>query len=105
MWRIKANLATRTIKESPRIVLLPPSVLLFLASRMIDGVVFLLFSNAARVHFRLLCLFDILLFIALNEQKAEIRIQFKDVPGAIYPHISRNELVIRVQPDEAGKFF
>ncbi|KAI9357276.1 glucose-6-phosphate dehydrogenase, partial [Zopfochytrium polystomum] len=38
---------------------------------------------------------------ALNEQKAEIRIQFTDVAGNIYPSIARNELVIRVQPDEA----
>ncbi|KAI9340653.1 glucose-6-phosphate dehydrogenase [Zopfochytrium polystomum] len=38
---------------------------------------------------------------ALNEQKAEIRIQFTDVPGNIYPSAARNELVIRVQPDEA----
>lgn len=38
---------------------------------------------------------------ALNEQKAEIRIQFKDVTSGLFPQISRNELVIRVQPDEA----
>ena len=49
---------------------------------------------------------------ALNEPKAEIRIQFRDVPGMDYfclkdpshhqqPPISRNELVIRVQPKEA----
>ena len=38
---------------------------------------------------------------ALNEKKAEIRIQFDDVPGMIYKGSSRNELVIRVQPDEA----
>ena len=39
---------------------------------------------------------------ALVEQKAEIRIQFRDVPGNIFPHdVSRNELVIRVQPEEA----
>jgi glucose-6-phosphate 1-dehydrogenase len=39
---------------------------------------------------------------ALNERKAEIRIQFKDVPGNIFSgKVSRNELVIRVQPDEA----
>lgn len=40
---------------------------------------------------------------ALNEQKAEIRIQMRDVPGALFSNISRNELVIRVQPNEAGK--
>ena len=39
--------------------------------------------------------------IALNEQKVEVRIQFRDVAGSIYPNSLRNELVIRVQPDEA----
>ncbi|RKP14440.1 glucose-6-phosphate dehydrogenase [Piptocephalis cylindrospora] len=39
---------------------------------------------------------------ALNDAKAEVRIQFKDVPGNIMPHkIARNELIIRVQPNEA----
>lgn len=41
----------------------------------------------------------------LNEQKAEVRIQFADVPGASIfqpgPEPIRNELVIRVQPNEA----
>lgn len=39
---------------------------------------------------------------ALNERKAEVRIQFKDVPGDIFDgDTHRNELVIRVQPNEA----
>ncbi|XP_078595234.1 glucose-6-phosphate 1-dehydrogenase-like isoform X1 [Branchiostoma floridae x Branchiostoma japonicum] len=39
---------------------------------------------------------------ALNERKAEVRIQFKDVPGDIFGgQCKRNELVIRVQPQEA----
>lgn len=38
---------------------------------------------------------------ALSEQKAEIRIQFKDVANRIYPNAARNELVVRVQPKEA----
>lgn len=39
---------------------------------------------------------------ALNERKAEVRIQFNDVPGDIFDGITkRNELVIRVQPGEA----
>ena len=38
---------------------------------------------------------------ALNEQKAEIRIQFHNVAGSLYPNAARNELVIRVQPNEA----
>mmetsp|Transcript_2719 Transcript_2719/g.4928 ORF Transcript_2719/g.4928 Transcript_2719/m.4928 type:complete len:562 (-) Transcript_2719:2337-4022(-) len=39
----------------------------------------------------------------LSERKAEIRIQFKQVPGGLFPvpHLDTNELVIRVQPDEA----
>ncbi|KAI9187964.1 Glucose-6-phosphate 1-dehydrogenase [Blastocladiella emersonii ATCC 22665] len=40
---------------------------------------------------------------ALNEAKTEVRIQFRDVPGAgMFPSpLSRNELVIRVQPNES----
>jgi len=40
---------------------------------------------------------------ALNERKAEVRVQFRDVSGNIFSdsHIHRNELVIRVQPGEA----
>ncbi|KAH3893861.1 glucose-6-phosphate 1-dehydrogenase-like isoform X2 [Dreissena polymorpha] len=40
---------------------------------------------------------------ALNERKAEVRIQFRDVPGDIFAEgkVKRNELVIRVQPNEA----
>ncbi|XP_043936037.1 glucose-6-phosphate 1-dehydrogenase isoform X1 [Protopterus annectens] len=39
---------------------------------------------------------------ALNERKAEVRLQFCDVPGDIFnQHCKRNELVIRVQPNEA----
>jgi len=40
---------------------------------------------------------------ALNERKAEVRVQFRDVPGNIFDgcEIHRNELVIRVQPGEA----
>ncbi|XP_030748343.1 glucose-6-phosphate 1-dehydrogenase isoform X2 [Sitophilus oryzae] len=39
---------------------------------------------------------------ALNERKAEVRIQFEDVPGDIFDgKPKRNELVIRVQPGEA----
>lgn len=42
-------------------------------------------------------------FIALNERKAEVRIQYRDVSGDIFPDdsLKRNELVIRVQPNEA----
>jgi len=38
---------------------------------------------------------------ALNEAKVEIRLQFKDVTQGIFKDISRNELVIRIQPSEA----
>lgn len=38
----------------------------------------------------------------MNERKAEVRIQFADVPGDIFKGgCKRNELVIRVQPNEA----
>jgi len=38
---------------------------------------------------------------ALNERKAEIRIQFRDVPGQLFANSARNELVIRIQPNES----
>ncbi|TID20374.1 hypothetical protein CANINC_003619 [Pichia inconspicua] len=38
---------------------------------------------------------------ALNEGKVEIRIQFKSVNYGVFKDSARNELVIRVQPDEA----
>lgn len=39
---------------------------------------------------------------ALNERKAEVRIQYRDVPGDIFQgETVRNELVLRVQPGEA----
>ena len=57
-------------------------------------VVFLLFCDDCMI-FRLLSL------TALNERKAEVRIQFQEVPGDIFGgKCKRNELVIRLQPDE-----
>ncbi|KAJ7180107.1 glucose-6-P dehydrogenase [Mycena crocata] len=38
---------------------------------------------------------------ALNEAKVEVRIQFKDVTQGIFQDITRNELIIRIQPSEA----
>lgn len=38
---------------------------------------------------------------ALDEQKVEIRIQFKAVAPGLFTNIGRNELVVRVQPSEA----
>ncbi|XP_008485920.3 glucose-6-phosphate 1-dehydrogenase-like, partial [Diaphorina citri] len=44
----------------------------------------------------------IIFFTALNERKADIRIQYTDVPGDIFEgKTKRNELVMRVQPGEA----
>eukprot|EP01104_Vermistella_antarctica_P020581 TRINITY_DN8859_c0_g1_i1.p1 TRINITY_DN8859_c0_g1~~TRINITY_DN8859_c0_g1_i1.p1 ORF type:complete len:631 (+),score=121.35 TRINITY_DN8859_c0_g1_i1:270-1895(+) len=37
----------------------------------------------------------------LNERKAEIRVQFKPVASNLFPGVARNELVIRVQPEES----
>lgn len=40
---------------------------------------------------------------ALNERKAEVRIQYKEVSGNIFPEgsLKQDELVFRVQPNEA----
>lgn len=38
---------------------------------------------------------------ALDEAKVDIRVQFKDAPDGLFDHFTRNELVIRIQPDEA----
>ncbi|KAG7890446.1 hypothetical protein KL908_004283 [Ogataea polymorpha] len=38
---------------------------------------------------------------ALNEGKVEIRIQFRENSNGMFKDINRNELVIRIQPDEA----
>ncbi len=38
---------------------------------------------------------------ALNEAKVEVRIQFKEVARGIFNDINRNELLIRIQPQEA----
>ncbi|KAI8086451.1 glucose-6-phosphate dehydrogenase [Halteromyces radiatus] len=38
---------------------------------------------------------------ALDAAKVEVRIQFRHVAGNLYKNAARNELVIRVQPDEA----
>ena len=46
-------------------------------------------------------IFRLLSLTALNERKAEVRIQFQEVPGDIFGgKCKRNELVIRLQPDE-----
>lgn len=38
---------------------------------------------------------------ALDQKKAEVRIQFKKPPAELFSDLSPNELVLRVQPDEA----
>ncbi|KAI8369373.1 glucose-6-phosphate dehydrogenase [Radiomyces spectabilis] len=38
---------------------------------------------------------------ALNEAKVEVRVQFRNVAGNLYRGTPRNELVLRIQPDEA----
>jgi glucose-6-phosphate 1-dehydrogenase len=38
---------------------------------------------------------------ALDNKKAEIRIQFKNTSSGLFPNSSRNELVLRVQPNES----
>ncbi|XP_055881861.1 glucose-6-phosphate 1-dehydrogenase-like isoform X1 [Biomphalaria glabrata] len=62
------------------------TVVLFVKNERWDGVPFILRCGKA-----------------LNERKAEVRVQFRDVAGDIFPsgEVKRNELVIRVQPSEA----
>ncbi|KAJ1770252.1 Glucose-6-phosphate 1-dehydrogenase [Coemansia sp. RSA 1824] len=38
---------------------------------------------------------------ALNEAKMLIRIQYKDMPNALFPNLARNELVLQVSPKES----
>lgn len=56
-----------------------------------------------RFNFDWLCCSLLCVVSALNERKAEVRVQFKDTPGNIFDPGSarRNELVIRLQPNEA----
>ena len=59
------------------------------------------FIKQMNLYFLNLFHFVHIYILALNEKKAEIRIQFKDVPGDIFEgKCSRNELVIRLQPKE-----
>jgi glucose-6-phosphate 1-dehydrogenase len=70
-----------------------------------EGVPFILKAGKGALLFRFTrCSFRLTLDLtskALNEQKTEIRIQYKDVTQGIFAEITRNELVIRVQPGEA----
>ncbi|KAI8370421.1 glucose-6-phosphate dehydrogenase [Radiomyces spectabilis] len=38
---------------------------------------------------------------AMDNAKVDIRVQFRKLPGSFYKDVARNELVIRVQPNEA----
>lgn len=61
-------------------------------------------SKRAKVRSRLIALMPVLrnlIVTALNEAKVEIRIQYKEVTQGIFKEISRNELVIRIQPNES----
>ncbi|KAK0334660.1 Glucose-6-phosphate 1-dehydrogenase [Friedmanniomyces endolithicus] len=60
------------------------SMVLYIKNERWDGVPFILKAGKA-----------------LNEQKTEVRIQYKDVTSGIFKDIPRNELVMRVQPNES----
>lgn len=67
-----------------------------------DGVPFILKAGKGKVAVSGMTFFSVNNYLpALNEQKTEIRIQFKDVTSGIFKDIPRNELVIRVQPNES----
>ena len=61
---------------------------------------FLSFSSVARVCCLCFVYLSQLTTAALNERKADIRLQFHDVPGQLFEETPRNELVIRIQPQE-----
>ena len=70
----------------------------------LDGKVFRLFLKQAKVRHAVLSFLRISAHAypkALNESKVEIRIQYRDVTQGIFKDISRNELVIRIQPSES----
>ena len=80
-------------------------VVMFINNERWDGVPFILRAGKKRLR-GLDCHSRICFPLgkALNEKKAEIRIQFRDVPGGMFDDESnsaRDELVIRVQPNEA----
>lgn len=70
------------------------ALVLFIKNERWDGVPFILKAGKGISY-------NSLIKLALNEQKTEIRIQFNDVTSGIFKDIPRNELVIRVQPNEA----
>lgn len=73
---------------------------LYIKNERWDGVPFIL--KCGKGCFPFLFIWFNVFHIALNERKAEIRVQFKNVPGDIFGgKTRRNELVIRVQPNEA----
>lgn len=90
---------------SPRTAGALHSVHLLFISRTNDGTVCHSFSRQEKVifiiHITQLQYTHFTSGKALNEQKTEIRIQFKDVTSGIFKDIPRNELVIRVQPNES----
>lgn len=87
---------------------------LFIDNARWDGVPFLMKAGKALHDRRLVCvnnfflLFLIMTYIYIIIYRAEIRVQFRHVPGNLYNKnigtdldLATNELVIRVQPDEA----
>jgi glucose-6-phosphate 1-dehydrogenase len=68
-----------------------------------EGVPFILKAGKGVFDALFTFFFSILMsyLLALNEAKVEIRMQYKDVTQGIFKDISRNELVIRIQPSEA----
>jgi glucose-6-phosphate 1-dehydrogenase len=88
-------------------------VVLFVNNERWDGVPFILRAgtNLVKNVFIKSCIDIFFIGKALNEKKAEIRIQFRDAPGGMFDEelpengtkgtLARDELVIRIQPDEA----
>ena len=98
--------ATLTTIQSRRTLYVPLSPLRHCGSTIRDGRVFPSSSKPEKVcsHqplIRLKVFSNLPPPSALNEAKVEIRIQFKDVTQGIFKDISRNELVLRIQPSEA----
>ncbi|KAI8047367.1 glucose-6-phosphate dehydrogenase [Gilbertella persicaria] len=76
-----------TIKNKNSLTPTFASLVLFVQNERWEGVPFILKAGKA-----------------LNEAKVEVRVQFRNVAGSLYSNASRNELVMRIQPDEAVYF-
>jgi glucose-6-phosphate 1-dehydrogenase len=77
------------------------SMVAYIKNERWDGVPFILKAGKG-MFFCFVIMFPFTNYLlALNEQKTEVRIQFRDVTSGIFKDIPRNELVIRVQPNES----